>query len=111
MPGDGTCPKLLELLPVLEPHATAMDRESRQEKKPQLQAQLKLPNSSSSSESRVGSGLAWILRNSKPTCKLPHLAYPSLAAQRPTHVTSAHLTTAAGHVVPALLIPPAQVLC
>lgn len=34
MPGDGTCPKLLELLPVLEPHAAAMDRESRQEKAP-----------------------------------------------------------------------------
>lgn len=60
---DGNCPKLLELLPVLEPHAAAMDRESRHSNAP-----AQAPSSKLQFKPRVASGLVWTLRNSKPTC-------------------------------------------
>lgn len=67
MPGDGTCPKLLEPPARSRTAREAMDRESRQQS-PSSRPSSSSSSSSSSSQSRVGTGLVWILRNSKPTC-------------------------------------------
>lgn len=107
--GTGTAPSFWSSCPFSN-RTRLLGIVNRDTRTPQLKLQApKLPSSSSSLEWE--SELIWNLDPSKfeTHLQLPHLAYPSLAAQRPTHVASAHLTTAVHHVVARLIQPDPSV--